>query len=307
MLPQNGREKSEEVIMNMEYYKVFYETAQAGSVSAAARTLCITQPAVSQAIKNLEKELGGDLFVRTSKGLKLTKEGNVLYSYIKQGYELIKLGEEKYKNMLNLDSGEIVIGASDMSLQFYLLPYLEKYHELYPNIKISVTNAPTPETLKNLKEGKIDFGIVSTPFDTDKDIRCMKVRKIKTIFIGGSEYEKYKGKKLSIDTVMEMPLICLEQKTSTRRAADIFFERYGLKPEPEFELATSDIIVQFVLRNLGIGIVVEDFAKPYIERGEVFRLEFQEAIDERDMTVVVSEKNYLSTAGNTLLEMLRLR
>lgn len=293
--------------MNLEYYKVFYQVAEAGSVSGAAKELCITQPAVSQAIKNMERELGGNLFVRMSKGLKLTKEGEVLYSYIKKGYESIKLGEEKYKNMLNLETGEIVIGASDMSLQFYLLPYLEKYHDMYPNIKISVTNAPTPETLMNLKEGKIDFGIVSTPFDGGKDIKCMSVRKIKTIFIGGSEYERYKGKKLSIKKVKDMPLICLESKTSTRKAIDMFFDKYGLRPEPEFELATSDIIVQFALRNLGIGIVVEDFAMPYIERGELFKLDFKENIEDRDMTVVVSEKNHQSTAGNRLLELLELK
>ncbi len=292
--------------MNLEYYKVFYEVAGAGSVSGAAKVLCITQPAVSQAIKNLERELGGSLFIRTSKGLKLTKEGDVLYSYIKKGYEIIKLGEEKYKNMLNLDTGEIVIGASDMSLQFYLLPYLEKYHELYPNIKISVTNAPTPETLKNLEEGKIDFGIVSTPFKAGKDIRYMNVRKIKTIFIGGSEYEKYKGKELSIEDIQDMPLICLEKNTSTRRAIDKFFEEHNIKPEPEFELATSDIIVQFVIRNLGIGIVMEDFAKPYIESGTIFKLDFKEKMEERDMTVVVSKRNQLSTSCDRLLDMMNI-
>lgn len=293
--------------MNLEYYRVFYEAVKSGSISGAAKSLCITQPAVSQSIKQLERELGGTLFVRTSKGLKLTKEGEVLYTYVKTGYETIKRGEEKYKTMLNLESGEIVIGASDMSLQFYLLPYLEKYHELYPNIKIGVTNAPTPETLRNLQEGKIDFGIVSTPLTVSKDIKYMNVRKIKTIFIGGSEYEKYKGKQLNISQIMDMPLICLETHTSTRKAIDMFFSKYGLNPEPEFELATSDIIVQFVLRNLGIGIVVEEFARPYIERGELFELNFKEKIRDRDMTVVVSEKNHLSSAGDKLLELLKLK
>lgn len=293
--------------MNLEYYRVFYETVNAGSISLAAKKLCISQPAVSQAIKHLEQELGGSLFARTSRGVKVTKEGDVLFSYIKKGYETIILGEEKYKSLLDLDSGQIIIGASDMSLQFYLLPYLEKFHDLYPNIKISVTNAPTPETLENLKEGKIDFGIVSTPFEIERKIKTINVRKIKTIFIGGSDYLKYKGEKLSVSKVNEMPLICLEPNTSTRKSIDIFFEKNGLKQEPEFELATSDMIVQFALRNLGIGIVVEDFAKQYIEKGLLFKLDFEEKIEERDMTVVVSENNHLSSAGKKLLSLLELQ
>lgn len=70
------------------------------------------------------------------------------------------------RRMKDLETGEIRIGASDMTLQFYLLPYLEQFHEQYPNIKVTVSNGPTPETLEALYQGHIDFGIVSTPFET---------------------------------------------------------------------------------------------------------------------------------------------
>ena len=94
----------------------------------------------------------------------------MLYSYVARGYEYIQNGEEKLMQMLNLSTGEIRIGASDMSLQYYLLPYLEQFHEKYPKIKITVSNAiSTPETLVNLQEGKIDFGLVTAPFHMRKD------------------------------------------------------------------------------------------------------------------------------------------
>lgn len=150
---------------NLEYYKVFYYVATCGSLTRAAEIMCISQPAVSQAIKQLEQCVDGKLFLRTTKGVKLTPEGDVLYKYVKEGYEAICLGEEKFRQLLDIESGEVKIGASDMTLQFYLLPYLERFHEMYPKIKVNVANAPTPEALEQLQKGKTDFAIVSMPFE----------------------------------------------------------------------------------------------------------------------------------------------
>ena len=136
---------------NLEYYRVFYYVARCGSLTQAADKLSISQPAVSQSLHQLESTLGTRLFTRTSRGVKLTKEGELLASYVSRGLEQIELGEKKLEQMLNLDIGEVHIGASDMTLRFYLLPYLEKFHEKYPNVKVIVNNAPTPETLKTLR------------------------------------------------------------------------------------------------------------------------------------------------------------
>ena len=162
---------------SLEVYRVFYTVAKCRSITLAANELAISQPAVSQSVKQLEESLETKLFTRTSKGVRLTAEGELLYSYVSKGYEQIVLGEQKLMEMKNLELGEIRIGASDMTLQFFLLPYLEQFHERFPNIKVKVTNAPTPETLSNLEEGRIDFGVVSTPFRRRIQLRkfqCVK-------------------------------------------------------------------------------------------------------------------------------------
>lgn len=173
------------MVGNLEYFKVFYYTAKTGSVTAAANELAISQPAVSQSLKALERSLGVALFRRASRGVRLTGEGQLLYSYVEKGYEEIERGVEKVKQMLNLELGEVHIGASDMTLRFYLLPFLEKFHEQYPGIKVSVANAPTPETLRLLRRGKIDFGVVSTPFEQGEDICMEQVREIEDVFVAG--------------------------------------------------------------------------------------------------------------------------
>jgi DNA-binding transcriptional LysR family regulator len=174
---------------NLEYYKIFYYVSKYNSISLAAEALSISQPAVSQAVKHLESDLSCALFVRTSKGVRLTKEGGLLAEYVRKGYETILTGEKKLSEMLNLDAGEICVGASDMTLQFYLLPYLETFHDAFPQIKVTVTNAPTPETLKHLQDGKIDFGIISTPVNNKYDFKMTPVRKIQDVFVAGKKFE----------------------------------------------------------------------------------------------------------------------
>lgn len=289
---------------NMEHYKVFYMVAACGSLTGAANILSITQPAVSQAVKQLEDNLHVRLFNRISKGVSLTPEGELLYQYVSRGYEQFALGEEKMNSLLNMEIGELKIGASDMTLQFFLLPYLERYHEEYPDIKIGVTNGPTPETLMNLHEGRIDFGIVSSPFDAGDDIDTMAVREIEDVFIAGRRFIPYKNRMLDFAQLSELPLIFLEKNTSSRRYMEDFLSKCQVEINPEFELATSEMIVQFALRNLGVGCVMRDFAREYIENGMLFELRFNKMIPKRQFYLVRNKKNPLSIAAGKMLEII---
>lgn len=290
--------------INLDYYKIFYFVGQLKSISKAAEELAISQPAVSQSIKQLESLIGTPLFIRTSKGVRFTSEGEVLYSYIKRGYEYIILGENKVKEMLNIQYGEIRIGASDMTLQFYLLPILEHFHECYPKIKVTVTNGPTPETLNILQEGKIDFGVVSSPIGHKAGIRIKEVKEIEDTFVAGSKFSNLKGKILSYKKLEELPIICLEGNTSTRTYVDSYLLKKKVVLYPEFELATSEIIVQFALRNLGVASVVREFAKKHIENGELIELKFDEQIPKRNFCIVRDENSPLSTAAQKFMDMI---
>ena len=290
--------------INLEYYKIFYYVTKHQSITQAAEVLSISQPAVSQAVKNLEKALGCKLFVRMAKGVRLTSEGEVLYSFVSKGYESILAGERKLSEILDLEGGEICIGASDMTLQFYLLSYLEQFHEKYPDIKVTVTNAPTPETLGYLEDGRIDFGVVSTPVITKHGCIQIPVRKIRDIFVAGHKFEYLKGKKLRYRELSDLPVMCLEGDTSTRRYVAEFLEKEHVMLQPEFELATSDMLIQFAKRSLGVASVVEDFAKQAIEEGELFELQFDTEIPKREFCIVYNDKIPMSTAARKLFQTL---
>lgn len=295
------------MVNNLEYYKVFYYVAKNQNLTTAAEELAVSQPAVSQSIKQLETALDTKLFTRASKGVRLTQEGELLFNYVAKGYEQIELGEKKLKQMLDLDLGEIHIGASDMTLQFYLLPFLERFHEKYPDIKVVVTNAPTPETLRNLKEDKIDFGVVSTPFDEQPFMQSVAVREIEDVFVAGRKFIQYKNRMLDLQELEKMPIIFLEGATSTRSNMDSFLQKNHVEIQPEFELATSDMIVQFALRNLGVGCIVRDFAQEYLDSGQLFELRFNKIIPRRQFCVVTGRKAPLSAAARNMLALIEER
>lgn len=290
--------------INMEYYKIFYFVGKLGGITLAADELAISQPAVSQAIKHLETAVGMPLFVRTGKGVRMTAAGEMLYNYVKRGYEQIVLGEKKIMEMRNLEYGEIRIGASDMTLQFFLLPYLQKFHEQYSGVKLNVTNGPTPETLRYMQEGKIDFGVITGPLQGKTEFELHPVREISDIFVAGDKFRSYEGKRLSLQELEQLPLICLEKNTSTRYYLDEFLRTNNVVLNPEIELATSEIIVQFARKNLGVAGVVADFAQPCLESGELFELDLKTKIPSRKMYLVYDRKTPLSAAAKELLAMI---
>lgn len=193
-----------------------------------------------------------------------------------------------------------------MTLQFYLLPYLEKFHEKFPKIKVIVTNAPTPETLEFLYDGKIDFGIVSEPYESKQEVKAVRVKKIQDVFVAGSRFSNLKGKILGFKELESLPIICLEKNTSTRKYIDNYLRTNDVVMMPEFELAMSDIIVKFAARNLGIGCVVSDFAQEAISEGKLFELKFDKAIPQRHFNIISGINNPISKAAKELINMLNV-
>jgi len=207
--------------------------------------------------------------------------------------------------MLQLEGGELKIGASDMTLKYYLLPMLQEYHEDFPGIKVTVTNAPTPQTLELLRQGRIDFGVVSAPFAQKQEFRVTPVREIEDVFVAGRKFIQYKNHMLDLKELAKLPIISLEGNTSTKSYMEGFLGQNGVEICPEFELATSDMIVQFALRNLGVGSVVRDFAAGYLEDGRLFELRFNQIIPKREICVVTDAAGPVSRAAERFLKMVK--
>ncbi len=292
-------------MLNLERYRVFYHTAKELSFSKAAEGLFISQPAVSQTIKLLEEELGGQLFLRTSRGVQLTREGEVLFKYIEQAFKLIETGEQKLADIHNLLSGEIKIGASDTLSKYYLLPYLKMFHERYPQVRIQVTNRTTPETVSLLKSGYVDLGIVNLPIEAEQ-VLIKKVMTVQECFVVGDKYKKLAAEELSIHELVKYPILLLEKGTNTRKFVDEYAARNGLILTPEIELGSIDVLVQFARIGLGISYVVRDFIQEDLNQENLYEIKVKEKIPQRSIGIVTLKDIPLSKAAEMFISLLNL-
>ena len=293
------------MIDNMELYRVFYTVAQTGSFSKAAERLFITQPAVSHSIKQLEERLGGPLFVRNPRGVKLTAEGEVLYKFVSQAHHFLENGEKKVAEMRRLSAGEVRIGAGDTLCRFYLLPHLETFHRKYPHVKIQVTNRTTRETIALLQDGRIDFGIVNLPVD-DEGLSVRESAELHDCFVVGrtNAPPEIAESPLSWEQLAQLPLLMLEEGSSIRSYVDRFAQRQGVRLQPEIELGSIELLVQFARIGLGAACVIKEFVEKELAEGSLLELPLAVPLPPRKVGLVTLPGVPLSAAAHRFLELL---
>lgn len=289
--------------VRLDLYKIFLEVAKTGSFSKGAKNLYMTQPAVSQAINQLERELDIRLFTRTPRGVVLTNEGQILFEYVSSAMNLIEVGEVKLAESKNLLAGALRVGVGDTISRYYLLPYLERFHNEYPNIKLKIINRTTFETCHLLKSGEIDIGICNLPIK-DSALNIIKLLDIQDIFVCGEKYKHLTSEKLSFSQLAELPLILLEDKSNSRQYVERFILSKGVKIEPEIELGSHDLLLEFAKINLGISCVIKEFSKEYLEKGILYHVKLAEEIPKRSIGVCFLKSVSLSSAAERFIQLL---
>jgi DNA-binding transcriptional LysR family regulator len=183
--------------INFELYKVFYHVAKNLSFSAASHSLFISQSAVSQSIKLLENKLQTRLFIRSSKQVKLTQEGQILFRHIEQAFNFIKTGERSIEEINHLQKGQVRIGASDTICKYHLLPYFKKFNQLYPQIRIQVINRTSSACIDLLRKSMVDIAVINIPLGENFNTKLTRPKSPATV--GG---ECQRAVKSSMDSTM---------------------------------------------------------------------------------------------------------
>lgn len=292
------------MIGKLDLYRIFNVVSSNKSFSKAAQELYMTQPAVSQAISKLEKELDILLFHRTSKGVVLTNEGNLLNEHIKSALGIINAAEDKLLEFKSLKTGQLRIGVGDTISRYFLLPYLEKFHKGYPGIKLNILNGTTTEICELIKSGKVDIGVCNLPID-EENLQVIPCKEIQDIFVCGEKYKTLTEKPVSFEYLMRMPLIFLEKKSNSRMFVEHFFEKKGFKFSPVFELGSFDLVLEFAKINLGISCVIKEFSKNYLESGELYEIQLVEEIPKRIIGLCYLENVPLTRAAKSFIELIK--
>lgn len=294
-------------MVNLELYRVFYTVARCGSLTKAAEELYISQPAVSQAVKQLESQLGTPLFHRTHRGMELTAQGGELVFHdVESALRLLTGVETRLSELRESATGTIRIGASETIFEYILSEKIVEYHKQYPQVKIELISDVSPRIIEQLKSDKCDIGFLNLPIEEDEGIRLTQsIMLLNDVFVAGKGFEHLKGKELTVWDLQNYPLLLLEQNTVARTQVDRFFESHGVKLQPAVEVNSWDFMKRLVTSGMGIGCLPREYAKRRLASGELFELDVRPSMPSRSVGVALPKNANMPFALRAFIGLFR--
>ena len=289
--------------INYELYKVFYFVATSLSFSEASKQLYISQYAVSQSIKTLEKKLGQPLFIRSTKKVQLTPAGKILLKHVEPAMNLIRRGENQLLDSNILGLGQLHIGASDTICRYFLVPYLKQFHKKFPNVPIKVTNATSLSCVDLLEQGKVDLIVTNFPNAKLTHSYMQKtVFNFHDVFIVNPAHFTFKQQPVSLEELNQYPILMLDRKSTTSEFLHNLFLQHQLELLPEIELSSNDLLID--LAKIGLGVAfIPDYCLTRESR-DLIILKTKEPMPVRHLVASINPNLPTSSATEEFLKLL---
>ena len=289
--------------INYELYKVFYYVASSLSFSEASKKLYISQSAVSQSIKTLEKKLGQSLFIRSTKKVQLTPAGSLLLKHIEPAMNLISRGESQLLDSGTLGLGQLHIGASDTICRYFLVPYLKEFHKKFPSVPIKVTNATSIQCVELLDQRKVDLIVTNFPNTYLNHEHIQKtIANFHDVFVANPAYYDLTEREISFHELKQHPLMMLSRNSTTSEFLHNMFIQHQLELVPDIELNSNDLLID--LARIGIGVAfVPDYCLDKNDE-ELCILQTKEKLPVRQMVASVNTAFPISASTEEFLKLL---
>lgn len=295
-------------MVNLDLYKVFYTVAKCGSLTKAAEELYISQPAVSQSIKQLESQLGVPLFNRTHRGMELSaRGGKLIFSKVEQAIRLFNEAESQLEQVNSSAAGTIRIGASATIFEYFLADKIVEYHKKFPAVKIELVSDLPPVPSVGIKENRCDIAFVNLPVQEDSDIvvfgDCMRLN---DIFITNEKnYELTEGT-IPLARLQDYPLVALEKNTIPRKIMDDFLANVGIELSPAIEISGWDLMKRLVIRGMGVGVIPREYAKHRLADKSLYEIKTDPPLPARSVGMIMSKNTKVSYALRMFLSLFEL-
>lgn len=286
--------------INYEYYRVFYYVAKFKSFTQAADALLNSQPNITRTIRNLERELGCTLFLRTNRQVHLTAEGEALYRHVAVAVEQLNAAEEEIAQGQGLDGGILRIAATEVALHTVLLPVLKVFRSRYPSVHIKLMNDTTPAAIRDVEAGMADLAVVTAPAAIPQTLRTVPLVEIHEVAVVGSALASLAREPVKLAQLADYPIISLGEQTGTYGFYTRFFADHHLLFSPDIEAATADQILPMVRANLGIGFVPLLFLPGEEVGSTVFPIRLTEKIPPRKICLLRSQQHPQGPAAREL-------
>ncbi len=294
-------------MVNLDLYRVFYTVAKCGSLTKAAEELYISQPAVSQSVKQLENQLGVSLFNRTHRGMELSQQGGkLIFQEVEGALKLLCQAENRIAEMKESAAGSIRIGASDTIFKYFLADKIVDFHEKFPAVKIELLADFTPDTIEKLKANRCDVAFVNLPVDIEDELVLDGHNaRLNDIFIAGEKYASLAGGVLSLAHLKDEPLVFMDKNTVARRALDGFLDLVGVGLSPSIEVGSWDLMKRLVERGMGIGVIPREYAKRELAEGRLSEIKTDPVLPARAVGMLLSKDRPVSYALHSFIEHFR--
>ena len=268
---------------NLNLYYIFYTVALHKNISGAAKELYISQPAISKAISKLEQSLDVILFHRSSRGVTLTMEGELLFTQVQTAFSAIRHGEEQLKKVNELGISQISIGVSITLCKYVLLPYLQQFVKDNPHIKVTITCHPTMETLRDIDNSVTDIGVVGIP-SLPNGLTYIPFREIQDTFVTTDRYLENLKIRVGNDRkaiLNNATFMMLNKENISRKYVDMYLSSHQITMDNIIEINTMDLLIELAKIDLGIACVIKDFVKDELDDHSLTEVSLGRAIPKR--------------------------
>ncbi len=283
---------------NLNLYYIFYTVALHKNISGAAKELYISQPAISKAISKLEQSLDVILFHRSSRGVTLTMEGELLFTQVQTAFSAIRHGEEQLKKVNELGISQISIGVSITLCKYVLLPYLQQFVKDNPHIKVTITCHPTMETLRDIDNSVTDIGVVGIP-SLPNGLTYIPFREIQDAFVTTDRYLENLKIRVGNDRkaiLNNATFMMLNKENISRKYVDMYLSSHQITMDNIIEINTMDLLIELAKIDLGIACVIKDFVKDELDDHSLTEVSLGRAIPKRKLGLVYKDDTIMTDA-----------
>ena len=287
---------------HLSQYKIFYAVAKTGNISKAAKELFISQPAISKAVSKLEESLEIPLFTRNSRGVQLTVEGQVLFNYVSNAFDILNRGENELRRIKDFNIGQLKIGVSNTLCKYVLLPYLKDFVEHNPHVKVTIDGQSTAKTVSMLEQQLLDIGLVAEP-KSRRNLKFIPVMQINDGFVCTKSYLEnlFLREGRDADIFSSGTIMLLDRSNMSRTHIDGWFTENNIEPHHILETTTMDLIIEFSKIGLGIGCVIKDFVRKELEEGSLIEIPLPSPIRRRTIGFAYSP-SYVTKTTNQFVK-----
>ena len=292
--------------INLNALRVFTAVADTGGFTRASDALHLSQPAVSKAVRGLERELGLPLLERGPRAVRLTEAGAALISRARELFAVERSAEEELRALRGLEGGRVRIGASTTIATYLVPPILADFHTRYPAVRLRLVSANTRAIAALVLERRVDVALVEGPVaDARLELRHWRTDDLVVIVAAGHRLARRRS--IALSQLATEPFIVRERGSGTRDVAERAFVARGLHPPIALTLASTEAITQAVVAGLGLAVVSRAAASDQLALGHLASLRITDFEMRRDLTELRLRGRALGAPAEAFARLLHAR